>query len=123
MSNKPISKSQQENFIRKEFDNFSKFLSKYSIFALAVGTILGQTSKDVVNKLVSGIISPAIALVMPEGKFKEWSISVQGSTFLLGEFFDSLLQMVLTMIIIYIVARYIFRNSEVIGIKKNENDK
>ena len=48
--------SNNDSFITKEFSNFSKFLSKYSIFALAIGTILGQTSKDVVNTLVRELL-------------------------------------------------------------------
>lgn len=113
---KPLSK----DLLKKEYHYFSMFLGKYSIFALAVGTILGQTSRDVVNKLVTGIISPAISLAMPAGGLLEWTIEFKESSFLIGEFLDSLIQMLVTMVVVYIAARYVFRNLEVIGVKKDE---
>lgn len=107
-----------KTFISQEFEYFSKFLGKYSIFALAIGTILGQVSKDVVNTLVTGIISPGISLLLPNKQFGEWKPSVNGVEFLVGDFLDSVVQMLVTMLVIYIVARYLFRKLDLIGVDK-----
>ena len=110
--------------VSNQFSGFSNFLGKYSIVSMAIGVIIGQTTKDVVSTLVTGIISPALALIfkfiVPTSNLKTIVIDFNGSQFLVGEFLNTFIEMLLIMLIIYIVIGVIFRQKEIIGVQEKE---
>lgn len=97
---------------------FWNFLNKYSVVSLAIGVIIGQTTKDTVNSLVSGIITPLIQILLPKTEIQDLVIKVNNAEFRIGEFLDSLLEMIIIMGIIYLVFGLIFKNTKVVGKKK-----
>jgi large conductance mechanosensitive channel protein len=104
--------------IKKPAKGFWEFLNRYSVISLAIGIIIGQTTKDAVNILVSGIITPAIQLLMPKTEIQDLVVNVRGAEFMVGAFLNSLLEMIIIMGIIYLVFGIIFKNSKVVKKKK-----
>lgn len=108
--------------ITKQMKGFAKFLGKYSIVTLAIGTIIGQTTRDVVNKLVSGIITPLLSHifqnVLKVDKIQELTFEVGENSILIGEFISAMIEMFIILFIIYFTVVIVFRKRELIDKKK-----
>jgi large conductance mechanosensitive channel len=104
-------------------DRFSRFLSKYSIMTMAVGVVIGQATKDTVNSLVSGIITPAIQLLLPNTKLQDLVIHVGKAKFMIGDFLNTFIEMLIIMLLIFIVVGVIFRRRDIIGEKEEQKQK
>lgn len=104
----------------KAIKGFVDFLKKNSVVTLALGVVIGQATKDVVNKLVDGIITPGIQILLPKMEIQDLVVEVDGAEFRIGEFIDSLIQMTIIMLIIYIVFGLLFKNPTVIKKKKSK---
>jgi len=104
----------------KEKTTFLSFLTKSAILPLALGMIIGASTKDVVNSLVEGILSPLLSIllskILPESNLEDWIIEVEGTNILIGEFINTLLEMFLILIILYIVIGALFRKKEWLSI-------
>ncbi|MCA9375145.1 MscL family protein [Candidatus Dojkabacteria bacterium] len=110
--------SKRESLISRELSEFSTFLGKYSVIALAIGTIVGQSSKEVVDVLVNGIIQPFINLLLPNEHIFQTTLKLSGETFLIGDLLNVTVQLMITMIVTFIAAKYLFRDLQKIGISK-----
>lgn len=112
---------------KTQFKGFMNFLSQNSILALALGVIIGSATKDVVNQLVSGIITPIITIILSlfaqNLDLKSLNTEIRGVPVQFGDFLNSLLSMILIMLILYIVFGVLFRKQEALGIKEKANDK
>ncbi|MBN1618031.1 MscL family protein [Candidatus Dojkabacteria bacterium] len=102
--------------LKEPVNGFLDFLNKYSIISFSIGVIVGQATKDTVNILVSGIISPAIQLVMPNIDLTEFTVNINKSEFQIGLFMNSLIQMLIVMAIVYIVVGIIFKRRDLLKI-------
>jgi large conductance mechanosensitive channel protein len=118
-----LEKIKKEN-IDKHTDGFKSFLTKQSIIPLALGIIIGQTTKDVVNSLVSGVLTPLLSLMLsPISKgnsLQNYELQIGESVFLIGDFVSSLMEMVLIMLVIYVVVGVALRQSKLIGLEKEK---
>ena len=112
-----------KEILSKEMTEFSQFLGKYSIIALAIGTVLGQASKDVVHSLVTGVINPFIELFIPSGTIASYTYDFKGSKFLFGTFFEALLQMLVIAIIIFFTMKYVFKPLKLVPEDKKKSKK
>lgn len=123
---KKMEKLKHEN-VDKYTDGFKSFLTKQSIIPLALGIIIGQTTKDVVNSLVSGILTPLLALILSpftkDNSLQNFEWKVGESTFLIGQFVSSLIEMLLIMLVIYVIVGVILRQSKLIGVESEKTEK
>lgn len=105
---------------------FINFLSQNSILALALGVIIGSATKDVVNQLVSGIITPLITIIISlfskDLSFKSLNTEIRGIPISFGDFLNSLLSMILIMLILYIVFGVLFKRQQALGIKEKKEE-
>ncbi len=97
---------------------FIEFLSQQTIMTLALGVIIGQATRDTVNALVSGILTPAIQLLIPNVKLQNLVINVGNAKFMIGTFLNALIEMLLILLILYFVFVVILKRGEFIGAKK-----
>jgi len=108
--------------IKSQTSGFKEFLSKNSIIPLALGVIIGQTTKQVVDSLVTGIITPLISLILQfilkDTDLQSINVKVGASELLIGQFINTFIQMLIILLIIYIVFAVIFKKSEMIGVAK-----
>lgn len=109
--------------VKEPVKGFWGFMNRYSIVSLAIAVIIGQTTKDVVDKLVNGIITPSIQLLLPNVEIQDLVLKTKGAEFKIGEFIDSFIQMLIVMLLIYIVFGLLFKNKEIVGKKSPKSKK
>lgn len=86
-------------------EQFKKFLVETNALALAVGVVIGGAVAKLVSTLVSGIIMPLIALVLPGGTWREWQISLgEGrSPLAVGEVLGATIDFLIIAWVVYVV--------------------
>src|SRR5262245_13860999 len=70
--------------VRSLWQEFKEFALKGSMIELAIAVVIGKAFGDVVNSLVTNIIMPLIAYLVPsEKRYKDWKIgNVEAGAFL-----------------------------------------
>lgn len=96
------------------FSGLLNFLKEYSVIGLAIGLIIGQASKDLVDKIVAGVFMPLIELVVSKDDFADMTFSVKGVVFDLGSVIASLLTFLIIMILLYFVIKTIIKNDSLL---------
>jgi large conductance mechanosensitive channel len=91
-----------------------EFLKEYSVIGLAIGVIVAQTSKDLIDSIVKGIFTPFIDLIVPGEKFKNLSFNIGSSRFDVGAIISSLLTFIIVMVILYVVVKKILKRDDLI---------
>src|SRR5690349_11005708 len=75
----------------KELGGFKKFILRGNVVDLAVGIVIGAAFTGVVQALVKDVITPLIGIFGGIPDFSTWTIAVNGSRFLIGDFVNTLL--------------------------------
>lgn len=70
---------------------------------MALGIIIGQTTKDTVNAMVEGVITPAIQLLLPNTELQDLVVTVRNADFQVGLFLNAVIEMLIIMAILYFV--------------------
>lgn len=92
------------------FSGLLTFLKEYSVLGLAIGLIIGQASKDLVDSIVSGIFMPFVQLIISRDKFDEMNFVLRGVTFDFGRVLSSLLSFLIIMFLLYFIVKKIIKN-------------
>lgn len=90
------------------------FLKEYSVLGLAIGLIIGQASKDLVDSIVSGLFMPLIKLIISNDNFDNFSFVIKGSTFELGRAISSFLTFLIVMTLLYFIVKKIIKNDKLL---------
>lgn len=80
---------------------FKQFISRGNVVDLAVGIVIGAGFSSIVNSFVKAFITPLIAVFFKAEDFSRLSFSIRGSTFLIGDFLNSLISFILIAVIVY----------------------
>jgi large-conductance mechanosensitive channel len=91
-----------------------KFLSEYSVIGLAIGVIIAQASKSVVDAIVAGFFTPLIKLIVPGSEFEKLIFTVKGVKFDVGSIIDSLLTFFIVLIILYVIIKKILKKEDLL---------
>lgn len=98
--------------------SFSKglleFLKEYSVIGLAIGVIIAQTSKDLIDSIVKGLFTPFIDLLVPGQEFNNLKFKVADSVFDVGSIVSSSLTFFIVMIILYVVVKKLLKKDDLI---------
>lgn len=86
----------------KEFINF---LQKYGIIGLALAVVIGQSVNQIVQSLVSDILTPIINLIIPSQTQQFSELELYGIKY--GSFLNNLIQFILILLIIFFTIRYL----------------
>ncbi|MEI8331992.1 MAG: MscL family protein [Methanomicrobiales archaeon] len=70
---------------------FMEFLQNYQEIGLAVAVVIGTATTKLVNSIVSDIIMPIIAVIIPGKNWQKAVFLVGSAQFLLGDFVGQLL--------------------------------
>lgn len=107
----------QEVLVEKK-KNFAKelleFLKEYSVIGLAIGVIVAQTSKDLIDSIVKGLFTPFIDLIVPGDKFSNLAFNIGSARFDIGSIISSSLTFVIVMVILYVVVKKILKRDDLI---------
>ena len=93
---------------------FREFISQYGVGPLAIGVVIGTSINDFVKTLVDGLVSPLVALLSPGGKLQTLQWVFHGSVFKVGAILNSLISLVIICLIVYVFAKLILRNEELL---------
>jgi large conductance mechanosensitive channel len=91
-----------------------EFLKEYSVIGLAIGVIIAQTSKDLIDSIVRGLFTPLIDLMVPGEKFSNLAFSLAGARFDIGSIISSLMTFIIVMVILYVVVKGILKRDDLI---------
>ncbi len=80
---------------------FRKFLLRGNVVDLAVAVVIGAAFGAVVTALVKDIITPIIGIFGGLPDFAAWTVTINGSKFLIGDFINAILAFVVLALIIY----------------------
>ena len=80
---------------------FRKFVLRGNVVDLAVAVVIGAAFGSVVTALVKGIITPLIGALGGIPDFAAWVVTINGSTFLIGEFVNALISFVIIALVVY----------------------
>ena len=90
------------------------FLKEYSVIGMAIGVIVAQSSKGLIDALVKGLFAPFIELLVPGQKFAELKFTVKGVVFDVGTILSAFLSFLIVMIILYVVIKKILGREDLI---------
>ena len=94
-----------------------KFLKEYSVVGMAIGVIIAQAAKDLIDALVKGLFMPFINLFLPEGKFEGFVWRVGDSVFDLSLIINTALTFIIVMVVLYIIVKKILRQEQLLAKK------
>ena len=83
------------------FTGFKQFLLRGNVIDLAVAVVIGGAFGAVVAAFVKDLLTPLIAAVIGAPDFSAITFTVNGATFLLGDFLNALLAFLLVAAAVY----------------------
>lgn len=103
-------KSSQKKINSQFLKGLLDFLKEYSVIGLAIGVVVGQTSKDLVDSLVKGLFMPAVELLVSKEKFESLVFILRGVSFNIGSILSSLITFLIVMTLLYFIVKKIIKN-------------
>ncbi|MBU4216612.1 MscL family protein [Candidatus Parcubacteria bacterium] len=91
-----------------------EFLKNNAIIGMAIGVVVAQIVKDLVDSLVKGILMPSINLMIPGEGVSQLVYLVNGVEFNIGIVINSALTFLIVMTILYIVVKKILKMEDVL---------
>jgi len=83
------------------FKGFKDFIFRGNIVDLAVAVVIGGAFGSIVTALVKDVVTPIIAAIGGQPDFSGIFFTVNGSKFMIGDFFNSVLSFVIVAAVIY----------------------
>lgn len=80
---------------------FQKFLLRGNVLDLAVAVVVGAAFTAVVQALTRDIITPIIGIFGGLPDFTTWTFTINGSTFMIGDFINAIIAFVITAAVLY----------------------
>ncbi len=110
-SNSVDDKLRTKAIVRSRFlKGLIDFLKEYSVIGLAIGVVVGQTSKDLVDSLVKGIFMPIVELLVSKDKFDNLVFSIKNVSFDVGSVLSSFITFLIVMSLLYFIVKKIIKN-------------
>jgi large-conductance mechanosensitive channel len=108
----------QEEKQQQEKQSFAKglfaFLKEYSVIGLAIGVIVAQISKDLIDSIVKGIFTPFIQLIIPGGGFQNLAFYIKDVKFDAGLIISNFLTFIIVLTILYILIKKILKKEDLL---------
>ena len=98
--------------MKKNIEEFKKFIARGNVIDLAVGVIIGGAFSSIVTSLVDNILTPILGLVLGGVDFSSLSITFRDTKIEYGAFIQSIIDFTIVKII-----------NKIIHIKKKEEEK
>ena len=106
--------------MKKNIEEFKKFISRGNVIDLAVGVIIGGAFSSIVTSLVDNILTPILGLVLGGVDFSSLSITFRDTKIEYGAFIQSIIDFLIIAICIFTIVKII---NKIIHIKKKEEEK
>jgi large conductance mechanosensitive channel len=86
---------------RSILDGFRAFIFRGNLIELAVAVVIGVAFGNLINSLVSNLLTPIIALIVGETSFRALDFEINNAIFFYGAFLDDLITFVTICAAIY----------------------
>lgn len=80
---------------------FKQFILRGNVVDMAVGVVIGAAFASVVGTLTKGLLTPLIGALVKAPDFSALKFTLNGSTFLYGEFLNALISFLLVAAAVY----------------------
>jgi large conductance mechanosensitive channel len=92
-------------------DQFRQFMLETNAFSLAIGVVIGGAVAKLVAALVADLLMPLIALILPGGAWREFSIGLgEGNDPIkIGDLLGTAIDFLIVAIVVYIVVAKLFK--------------
>ena len=80
---------------------FKQFIMRGNVLDLAVAVVMGAAFGAVVTALVKDLLTPLIGAIGGTPDFSAWSVTINGSKLLVGDFVNALIAFVMLAIAVY----------------------
>lgn len=91
------------------FREFLEFLKEYRVVSLAIAFIMGSASTTLVNSLVKDVVMPIFSPLLSKGPWKESVFHLGPVSIAFGSFIAELLNFLILALIVFLVARKLFK--------------
>jgi large conductance mechanosensitive channel len=81
---------------------FKEFVLRGNVLDLAVAVVIGGAFGAVVTALVKDILTPLIGALVGKPDFSAYTVTVNGSTFLIGDFLNAITSFLLISLAVYL---------------------
>lgn len=95
-----------------------EFLKEYSVIGLAIGVIVAQVSKDLVDSIVQGVFTPLLSLLIPGDQLSGLAFYIGSVRFDLGPIISALLTLVIVLVVLFIAVKKILKRDDLLAGKK-----
>lgn len=92
---------------------FKDFLKEYKIVGLAIAFIMGAAVTDLVKSLVNNVIMPLITPFIPGGGWQTATFKMGPIVISWGAFLSSLIYFLILAFVIFLVAKFVFKEEKV----------
>ena len=106
--------------IKKNLDEFKKFIARGNVLDLAVGVIIGGAFSSIVTSLVNNILTPIIGLVLGGVDFSSLAITFKDARIEYGAFIQAIIDFLIVAFCIFIIVKFV---NKLMNIKKKEEAK
>ncbi len=106
--------------MKKNIEEFKKFIARGNVIDLAVGVIIGGAFSSIVTSLVNNILTPILGLVLGGVDFSSLSLTFRDTKIEYGAFIQSIIDFLIIAICIFTVVKII---NKIMHIKKKEEEK
>jgi large conductance mechanosensitive channel len=87
--------------VKHQLADFKKFILRGNVVDLAVAVVIGAAFTNIVNTLVSSLITPLIAAIGGKPDFSNLVFTINGSKFTYGLFINALISFVIVAAVIF----------------------
>jgi len=105
-----LQKIEQTAVRTKQFKkNLWEFLKEYSVIGLALGMVVGQITKDLVDSIVKGVLTPVINLIIGGEEANNLVVTIGQTDFDFAPIISAFLTFVIVLVALYIVVKKILK--------------
>ncbi|OPY38467.1 MAG: large-conductance mechanosensitive channel [Methanoregula sp. PtaU1.Bin051] len=90
-------------------EEFMEFLRKYQVIGLAVAFVIGAAATKLVTAVVSDVIMPVIAVIMPQGDWRTATLDIGPVKFLAGDMLGNIIDFVIIALAVFLIVKYIMK--------------
>lgn len=93
---------------------FMAFIKQYNVVPVAIAFVLATAVSGIIDKIVSGLITPLIGLVNPTQSLADLSYTVRGQQFMVGQVIDAVINFLIIALVVYVAAKVIFKDDSML---------
>ncbi len=105
--------------IKKNIEEFKKFIAKGNVIDLAVGVIIGGAFSSIVTSLVNNILTPILGLILGGVDFSNLAITFKDTRIEYGAFIQSIIDFLIVAVCIFAFVKII---NKLMHLKKKEEE-